>query len=134
MDTEKISEQIKEYIENNPGYIKYNKMHLIKLSEDYAQMSVDLDENSLNPNHTAHGGLIFGLADSVMGLAARMTNRNVVTLSSNINYLKPGQGSKLIGEAEKIKVGKTTAVFKCNIYDEKNNLIAIATGTYYFID
>ncbi len=130
----KEKKELITYLENNPGFIKYNNIHVLDIKDSYAKMSALINENSLNPNGTVHGGLIFGLADSVMGIAARTTGHNVVTIDSSINYLHPGKGSKLIAETEKIKVGKKTAVYRCNIYDEKDNLIAIATGTYYFID
>ncbi len=134
MEKEKMYQQIIDYVENNPGFIKYNKMHIIELKDCYAKMEALIDENSLNPNGTVHGGLLFGLADTVMGMAARTTGRNLVTINSQIDYLKMVKGSKIIATAEKIKVGKTTAVFRCNIYDEKDNLVATATGTYFFID
>ena len=117
----KEKKELITYLENNPGFIKYNNIHVLDIKDSYAKMSALINENSLNPNGTVHGGLIFGLADSVMGIAARTTGHNVVTIDSSINYLHPGKGKK-------------TAVYRCNIYDEKDNLIAIATGTYYFID
>jgi len=68
---EEILKMIKDYVEEAPGFIKYNNIHLEDIDENYAKMYVDLTENSLNPSNIAHGGLIFGLADSVMGMAAR---------------------------------------------------------------
>ncbi len=134
MAKNKIYQQIIDYVENNPGFIKYNNMHAIELDDCYAKMEAILNENSLNQNGTAHGGLMFGLADTAMGMAARTTGKNLVTINSQIDYLKMAKGSKLVAVAEKLKVGKTTAVFRCNIYDDKEVLVATATGTYFFLD
>ncbi len=125
---------IKNYVENNDGFMKYNKMHIEEVKENYARMSVDIDKNSLNPSHIAHGGLIFGLADSVMGMAARTNGKNVVTINAQIDYLRPGRGKKLTAIATPLKVGNTTAVFKAEIYTDDEQLCATVTGTYFFLD
>jgi len=133
-DQEKNFQLIKDYVENKKGFMKYNKMHVEEIKKNYAKMSADIDEDSLNPSNIAHGGLIFGLADSVMGMAARTNGKNVVTINSQIDYLRPGTGKKLTAIATPLKVGKTTAVFKSEIYTDENKLCATVTGTYYFLD
>lgn len=134
MKKEELYQKIKEYFDIDEGFIKHNNLHLESIDDCYAKMSVNLTKESLNPNGTVHGGLIFGLADTVMGTALRTTGRNICTINSQIDYLKPGKGKRLIAETEKVKVGKTTAVMRCSIYDEKDNLISTATGTYFFLD
>ncbi len=134
MENEEMYQRIFEYVENHPGFMKYNNMHLEELKDNYAKMYVDLTENSLNPSNMAHGGLLFGLADSVMGMAARTNGRNVVTINSSIEYLKPGKGKRITAEAEMLKVGKSTAVYRANMYTDENVLCATATATYFFLD
>lgn len=134
MEKKELYKQMKDFIEVNDGFIKYNDIHVDELDECYAKMYANISKNSLNPNGTAHGGLIFGLADTVMGVALRTTGRNIVTINSQIDYIKPGKGQKLIATTEKIKVGKTTAVMRCSIVDENDTLVAVATGTYFFLD
>lgn len=134
MKKEEMYKQIIDYVEHNEGFIKHNNMHVEELNDKQCKMSIELTEVSLNPNQTAHGGLIFGLADTTMGLLARTTGRSVVTINSQIDYLKPCKGSKIICIAEILKVGKTTAVYRSNIYTEENILAATVTGTYFFID
>lgn len=130
---EEILAMIKDYVENTPGFIKHNNMHLEEIDDNYAKMYVDITEDSLNPTNIAHGGLIFGLADSVMGMAARTNGRNVVTISSDINFLKPGKGKRLTAIAQALKVGKTTAVYRADIYTDQNVLCATSTATYFFL-
>lgn len=134
MTKEEIYQQITDYIENNPGFIKHNNIHIEEIKDNYAKCYVDITEDSLNPSGIAHGGLLFGLADSTMGIAARTNGRNVVTINAQIDYLKPGIGKKIICISEPLKVGKTTAVYRANIYTEDNTLISTVTGTFFFID
>lgn len=129
-----VYQDIINYVENSKGFIKYNNMHIEELKENYAKMYVDITEDSLNPSNIAHGGLLFGLADSVMGMAARTNGKNVVTINSQINYLRPGKGKRITAIATPLKVGKTTAVFQTEIYTDENVLCATATGTYYFLE
>jgi len=134
LNKEEMYNLIIDYVENNPGFMKYNKMHVEELDDNYAKMSIELDENSLNPSGIAHGGLLFGLADSTMGMAARTNGKNVVTINSQIDYLRAGKGKKIIAIAKPLKVGKTTAIYRCEMYTDEEKLCATVTGTYYFLD
>ena len=128
-------DEVLDYINNvSTGFIKYNNIKLIDYDRKSATMEVVIDENSLNPYGIVHGGLIFTLADTSMGVISRTTGKLAVTLNSQINYLKPGIGNKLISKAKAIKIGKTTALLTADIYDELNNLIASSNATYYFLD
>lgn len=134
MKKEEMYKQIIEYVEKTPGFIKYNNIHIAEIKDNYAKCYVDITEDSLNPSGIAHGGLLFGLADSTMGIAARTTGRNVVTINAQIDYLKPGKGNRITCIVEPLKIGKTTAVYRANIYTEEETLAASVTGTFFFID
>ena len=129
-----IFEIIKKQVEEKTGFMKHNGIIVEEVKENYTKISCDLDDNKMNHNQTAHGGLIFSLADSAMGIAAITNGKNVCTINAQIDYLKPGTGKKLIAVAEPIKVGKTVSVYKTSIYNEKEDLVATVTGTYYFIN
>ena len=123
MDLELTVENIINNFNGMPGFIQHNNIQI-----------EELDKNSLNPSGIAHGGLVFGLADTAMGVLAYLTGRKVVTVDSNINYLKPSSGKKITCTSEAIKVGKTLGVYEAKIYNEKNELTALVTGTYFFLD
>lgn len=133
MKKEEIYDEINNYIENNPGFIKYNNMHIEEIKKDYCKMYIDITEDSLNHHNIVHGGLIFGLADTTMGMAAITTGNNIVTINAQIDYLKAGTGKKITCIAEPLKIGKSTAVYRANVYNEDELLIATITGTYFFI-
>ena len=130
-----MNEEQKEYVENlffkKEGFIKYAHMYPISIKKEEVSVGVTLTENTLNPNSTAHGGLIYSLADTAMGLLIFLKGNTCVTANASINYLKKGNGEKLIATATPIKLGKTLCVLETKIQDEKENLLAIVTGTYY---
>ena len=59
-----------------------------------------ITEKSLNNLGVAHGGFIFGLADTAAGIAAMTNGGNVVTVDSNISYFKPAKGERIIAKAD----------------------------------
>lgn len=116
------------------GFLKHNDIIILENNENTSKVKMDITEKSLNPYGIVHGGLIFSMGDTVMGITVRYTGRNAVTLDGTINYLKPGKGKYLIATSEVVKIGKTTSVLKANIYNDKEELIAIMSATYYFIN
>lgn len=133
-EQEKMSnEKLMRTIENMPGFSKHNNFKFVEMKEKSAIIKADLTENSMNPYKIAHGGLIFGLGDMAMGMATKSTGRSAVTLSANISYLKPAVGEYLLAKAEVVKNGKTTAYVRCDIFNDKDILVATMDSNYYYI-
>jgi len=127
-------EDIINEMENKIGFYKYNNFHILDCESDVFSMRADITENSLNPYGFPHGGLIFGLGDTAMGMLARRTGTKAVTRSANITYLKPAIGEYIVAKAEMIKCGKNACCIKAEIYNDKNEVVAVMTGDYYFIN
>ncbi len=126
-------ENMLKHFDSFSGFIKHNNIHIESLEDDKAILYVDVNDNSLNPGGIVHGGLLFGLADSAMGTLAYLAKKAAVTIDSNINYLKPCKGNVVKCVATPVKVGKTIAVYKAEIYNEKEELSAVVTANYMFI-
>ena len=127
-------EEIVKGMETQTGFYKHNNFHIVDCESNIFVMRADITENSLNPYGYPHGGLIFGLGDTTMGMLARRTGTKAVTRSSNITYLKPAIGKYIIAKAEMIKCGKKACFLKADIYNDKNDIVAVMTGDYYFVD
>lgn len=128
-----MKEKLNEIITEN-GFIKHNNIEIIEVKQNAATLKATLDENSLNPYKIAHGGLIFGLGDTAMGVVARETGKKAVTLSANITYLKPATGKYLTAKSEMIKDGTSTCYLRTNIYNDKNVLVATMDANYFYIN
>ena len=122
-----------ELIKNmeNSSFIKNNNYKVIEGKK--AILKGIITETSNNPYNIAHGGFIFGLGDTAMGVAASSTGKNAVTLSATINYLKPSTGKYLIAEAEVIKSGKTICYLQTNIYNDNEELVATMDSNYCYV-
>ena len=125
----------KKEFDVSSGFIKHNNYQYVDHKDgEYAVIRAELNEDAMNPYGFAHGGFIFGLGDTVMGLLAITTGRKCVTISSSINYLKPAVGKCLTAKSEIIKNGKTICYLRANIYNDKEELVATMDGNYYYID
>lgn len=127
-------EDVKNYINNHSGFIKHNNMEVINVTDGYAEVIVKTDENSLNPNGTVHGGLLFGLCNTVCGLAAFRSDKVLVTMNATIDYLRPATGGTLKAISECIRNGRTVSVYEGRVFDEFEKLVARSTVTIYYND
>ena len=131
MDVMKVLDKM----EKEEGFFKHNNYHVVEATEESIILKAELTENSMNPYNMVHGGLIFGLGDTVMGMvAAAASSKIAVTMNADISYLIPGDGKYLIAKGNLIRKGKTTCVVSANIYNDKEKLIAVMTSTYFFME
>lgn len=116
------------------GFISHNNYKLKSLTEDKVELTVELTKKGFNPYNIAHGGLIFGLADTAIGILVSYNKLPAITLSSNINFIRPGIGKYLKATAEMIKRGKKICFCKATVYNDKEEIIAVVEANYYVED
>jgi uncharacterized protein (TIGR00369 family) len=104
-----------------------------------------LDENLLEmemPNSPlldnsigiVHGGLTATLLDTALGTLASHVPGNkkgAVTVELKVDFLSPGIGEKFICRAEVVHNGRQLVRMEGKVRNEKGNLIASATGTFF---
>ncbi|MGE4549351.1 MAG: PaaI family thioesterase [Intestinibacillus sp.] len=115
------------------GLNKHLGIRVLEISEGAATAELDLTPETLNPLGNAHGGTLFTLCDVAAGSAAASHGRVAVTLSSIINYLRPGKaGETLRATASELKTGKNTSVYNVDVRDTEGALIANCTFTMFY--
>ena len=129
-----LTNKAKERLADDKGFVNNNGYTVIKVEEHYCEMEALITDTSKNPFGIAHGGFIFGLADTAAGIAAMTDERVAVTINSSIDYLKPGKGDKLIAKASVVKSGKSISVVDVFIYDSGLDLISKAVVTYFYMN
>lgn len=113
-----------------------NGMELTKFEEDEIAYRLVIKESHLATPTTAHGGIIAGYMDGVLGLAALYVSAEdgnlVSTVEFKINFLAPVRlGDVLIGKGKVVSKGKRIIIAEGEISTEKEGKsIAIATGTF----
>lgn len=99
-----------------------------------ARCSLQVKEDFLNPDGVVHGGVIYTLVDTGMGLALWTLLRSdelCRTIEIKINYLRPVSSGRLVADNEVIQRGATVAVLQSRVEDERGKLIALATGSFH---
>ena len=77
----------------------------------YARIAMTLRADMLNGHRTAHGGMLFALADTAFAYACNSRNVNTVAQQASIAFLAPAhEGDRLIAEArEEASAGRAGA-------------------------
>lgn len=135
MKEEKVQESLKTEVKEaamdfNTGLgIRY-----IQIEPGYAKAEMNVLTCHLNVLGGVHGGCLFTLADTTMGASIAAYGSHVTTVNSSINFLKKAQNtSKLIAEAKIVKHGRTFSVSDGKIFDDKGNLLATTTMTFFHL-
>lgn len=121
--------------EESPFY-KLLNMKIEVAREDYALLSIMIEEKHLQFLQTVHGGVLASLADSAAAwpiLSSGSLRDIPVTVEMKINFLKPVVMGKLIAEARVIHRGSKVFVCDVEVKDYRNSLIAKSLVTYYLV-
>ena len=105
---------------------------LIALEPGIARFELQTDERHTNPMGTLHGGVLCDIADAAMGMAYAsllQPGESFTTLELKINFLKPVWKTKLTAVGHIVKGGRTVGMVECDIFDEKEALVARASCT-----
>ena len=126
---------IKKYSSTN-RFGKVLGMELTKFEKEGIEYKMKVVADHLATPTTAHGGVIAGYMDGILGVAALYASSEhgnlVSTVEFKINYLAPVfKGDILIGKGVVVSAGKRIIVTKGEIINEKSgHQVAIATGTF----
>ncbi|HOP48790.1 MAG TPA: thioesterase family protein [Desulfobacteraceae bacterium] len=93
-----------------------------------------------------HGGAISSVIDVAGGLAALMGVQqkmsgeslearlakfgSVSTIDVRVDFLRPGTGKWFVATAYVLRTGKKIAVTRIELHNDKNQMIAVGTGSY----
>ena len=95
-------------------------------------MEMEAGPQHSSPLGTVHGGILCDLADAAMGMAYASSlddNETFTTLELKINFLKPVWSGRLTATGYVVKSGRTVGLVDCDVYDEKQSLVARASST-----
>ena len=104
-------------------------MRLVEVRLGYARMQMTVREDMVNLHSTAHGGLVFTLADSAFAYACNSHNKMAVASSCNIDFLRPAHlGETLTAIAvEQALIGRS-GVYDVRVENNKGELVALFRG------
>ena len=116
-------EQVREYFSKD-RFATENGAVIDEVREDYARVSLTIDERHKNAVGGVMGGVYFMLADFAFAVATNWQKPGTVSLSSDISFLSTPKGKRLIAETELIRKGRTTCCYNVMVRDDLGKPIA----------
>ncbi|MFZ2031373.1 MAG: hydroxyphenylacetyl-CoA thioesterase PaaI [Vitreimonas sp.] len=97
--------------------------------EGYARVRMTLRDDMLNGHKTAHGGMIFSLADSAFAYACNSRNETSVAQHASIAFLAPARaGDVLVAEAQELSRAGKSGVYQVSVKTAEGAVVAEFTG------
>jgi acyl-CoA thioesterase len=102
---------------------------LLEVRPGYARMQMVVREDMVNIHGTAHGGMVFTLADSAFGYACNTHNKVAVASGCSIDFLRPAHLGDILTAAavEQAIIGRN-GVYDVRIENNKGELVALFRG------
>ena len=132
-ETLNYEEQMK-FSNSHNAFMLYNRIHVASVEDGKATVVGEVTPDTMNPRGIVHGGFLFTLADCASGAAARSDGGKYSTVSSSIEYLRPGQNGPISCTATRVKHGKTVSVFRAEITGPDGKLLATGMFTMYCVE
>lgn len=119
--------QLREKFVNDLYVSKGLEAVVDEASYGYAKCSMEIQPHHCNALGIPMGGVMFTLADFAFAVAANQNGREVVTQASQITFLTPAKGNRLIAAARQMKDGRKTCFYQVVVADETGTEVAFVT-------
>lgn len=97
--------------------------------EGWARCSMIVRPDMLNGHGTAHGGMIFALADTAFAWGCNSRNAKTFAQHAAISFLSPGRaGERLKAEAREETAEGRTGVYTVRVTGEDGRIVAVFQG------
>ena len=104
-------------------------LRFLDAGEGWARCSMVVREDMLNGLRTAHGGMIFALADTAFAWACNSRNVATFAQAASISFLSPGRlGEELVAEAREDGLAGRTGVYTVTVSGGDGRTVAVFQG------
>ena len=125
------TEKAREFFKDDIYATEATGIVIEEATDNYARFSLVLDRRHKNANGQVMGGVLFTLADFAVAAALNDGEGTpFVSLSADIQFLRPAKGSVLTAETVVVKAGKTVCFMEAVITDNLGTKTAKLTGTW----
>ena len=95
----------------------------------YARLSMEVRADMLNGHRTAHGGMVFALADTAFAYVCNGRNERTVAAQASIVFLGSAEaGETLIAEGEEVAQSGRSGVTRVSVNTADGRAVAEFTG------
>jgi uncharacterized protein (TIGR00369 family) len=125
--------KIIQYHKENSGTGKLFNFSLISSTKDKIELSAEFSDSTLNPDGSVQGGMMTSMLDDVTALLLINVLGGIYPASVNLHshHHRPLFKGKVTAKAEIIKIGKTIATVKGEIYNAEGKLATTLMHTIF---
>ena len=120
-----------------PPFARHLGIEIVEAERERVVGRLTVGPEHGNGHDRVHGGAIMALADTVGAIGTVLNlppGAGTTTLESKTNFLAPGVGPYLEGEATPLHIGRTTMVWQTRITRGDGKLCALVTQTQLVLE
>lgn len=130
LDEERLT-KLAKYFDEAISFSRHIGSRVDKVEPGRAVLHIDVEDHHLNGNGTLHGGVYASLIDNAMGISVlSKVGLRAATIQMDTRFLGPVSGGRITCRAEVLHRTRRMATVQGSVYDEKENLVAMGTGTF----
>jgi acyl-CoA thioesterase len=128
-EADKLARRVAEHLLAREGTGPAWGIEIEEAREGYARVAMTVKPQMLNGHRIAHGGMIFGLADTAFAYACNARNVSAVAQQASIVFLAPAaEGDRLIAEAKEQAAAGRSGVYNVTVRNQAGQDIAVFQG------
>ncbi|MEP6596882.1 MAG: hotdog fold thioesterase [Ginsengibacter sp.] len=134
-EKDQLAIKVVEKMMEDDLFSRWLQIKVIKVTEGYSKIKMELRKEMTNGFNVIHGGIIFALADSAFAFACNNRNNLSMALDCSISFNRASKpGDELIAEASEIHNGRNTGLYLITITNQNNDHVALFKGTCFRTD
>ncbi|MEE2693152.1 MAG: hydroxyphenylacetyl-CoA thioesterase PaaI [Pseudomonadota bacterium] len=128
-EIDRLAKRIAAHLHACEGTTKAWSIKLEDAGEGRARCSMTVREDMLNGHGTAHGGMIFSLADTAFAWACNSRNVKTFAQQASISFLSPAKcGERLVADARETAAAGRSGVYSVVVTGGDGRTVAIFQG------
>ena len=112
-------------------FAEFCGIELTQIRPGYAEAQLDLQARHLNGVGTAHGGLLFTLADLAFAAACNSDGQVAVAINASINFVRPASKGLLTAVARQCSGPGKVSSYRVDVTDAAGRVVASFQGLAY---
>ena len=129
MDANDLASEVARQMLSEEGTGPAWGIRIVEARAGYCRLSMQLRDDMLNGHRTAHGGMVFALADTAFAYICNGSNERTVAAQASIVFLGSAEaGETLIADGEEIATAGRGGVTRVSVKTSDGRSVAEFTG------
>ena len=129
MDANELAGRVAQRMLSDEGTGPAWGIRIDEARSGYCRLSMEIRDDMLNGHRTAHGGMVFALADTAFAYVCNGRNERAVAAQASIVFLGSAEaGETLVAEAEELATAGRSGVTRVSVRTKEGRPVAEFTG------